>query len=189
MKKSEGDRILLRTSSFDDCRLFAEWETNPQVTQFFTIDKGRTYEEIVTEYVQRKDDADKLQLTVCLKDIEKPIGRIYISNIDHHYDSLDITRIYIADPALRGKGYGEEALRLALKLAFEDMGMERVTLDHFTSNVIARNLYEKVGFTPEGIMRNSGKKDGVYVDLYLMSILREEYFAKKEAKKENGCTK
>ncbi len=189
MKKSEGERILLRTSIFDDCRLFAEWETDPQVTRFFTIDKGRTYEEIVTEYVQRKEDKDKLQLTVCLKGAEQPIGRIYISNIDHHYDSLDITRIYIADPALRGKGYGEEALQLTLKLAFEEMDMERVTLDHFTSNVIARNLYEKVGFTPEGIMRNSGKKDGVYVDLYLMSILREEYFAKKEEKEEKDCAK
>ena len=29
-------------------------------------------------------------------------------------------------------------------------------------------------------MRHGGKKDGMYVDLHLMSMLREEYFAVNE---------
>ena len=47
------------------------------------------------------------------------------------------------------------------------------------TNKIAAKLYLKVGFSYEGIMRNAGKKDGKYVDLHLMSMLRDEYFAKK----------
>ncbi len=66
-----------------------------------------------------------------------------------------------------------------LRLAFEEMNMERVTLDHFTDNKIASKLYLKVGFSYEGVMRNGGKKDGKYVDLHLMSMLREEYFSRK----------
>lgn len=179
MKKIEAERIFLRESLFEDCEYFARWEQMPAVTEFFTIDKGRDYREVVTEFIERRKDDDKLQLTVCSKNDGKPIGRIYISNIDNHYDSLDITRIYIADKAIRGQGLGEEALRTALKLAFEEMNMERVTLDHFTENKIAANLYLKVGFQYEGVMRHGGKKDGKYVDLHLMSILRNEYFAKK----------
>ncbi len=180
MKKVETERIFIRESTFDDCRYFAEWEQTDTVTEFFTIDKGRNYEEVVTEFITRQADDDKLQLTVCYKETEQPIGRIYISNIDRHYDSLDITRIYIADKAIRGVGLGEEALRAALKLSFEDMNMERVTLDHFTGNQIASHLYLKVGFQYEGVMRHGGKKDGKYVDLHLMSMLRQEYFAKKD---------
>ena len=93
---------------------------------------------------------------------------------------MDITRIYIADPAIRGQGLGEEALRAALKLAFEEMRRERVTLDHFAENEIASKLYLKAGFHYEGVMRHGGKKDGMYVDLHLMSMLREEYFAVNE---------
>lgn len=74
---------------------------------------------------------------------------------------------------------GEEALKAALRLAFEEMNMERVTLDHFTANKIASRLYLKLGFNYEGVMRNGGKKDGKYIDLHLMSMLREEYFAGK----------
>ena len=121
-------QIYLRESTFADCEYFAVWETQPAVTQFFTIDADRDYEEVVTEFVHRQDDTDKLQLTVCLRENDKPIGRIYISNIDDHYDSLDITRIYIADPAIRGRGLGEAALRAALKLAFEELHCERVKI-------------------------------------------------------------
>ncbi len=184
MNKVEMKRIFLRESTFDDCEYFAKWEQMDSVTEFFTIDKGRNYEEVVTEFISRQEDDDKIQLTVCGKESGLPIGRIYISNIDSHYDSLDITRIYIADRAIRGTGLGEEALRGALKLAFEDMNMERVTLDHFTGNQIASHLYLKVGFQYEGVMRHGGKKDGKYVDLHLMSILRDEYFSKKDSDKE-----
>ena len=68
----------------------------------------------------------------------------------------------------------------ALKLAFEEMRRERVTLDHFAENEIASKLYLKTGFHYEGVMRHGGKKDGMYVDLHLMSMLREEYFAVNE---------
>ena len=79
MKKIEAERIFLRESTFDDCKFFAEWEQMDSVTEFFTISKGRDYEEVVTEFIKRSEDADKLQLTVCLKEEEKPIGRIYIT--------------------------------------------------------------------------------------------------------------
>ena len=45
-------RIYLRESTFDDCGCFTEWETQPAVTRFFTIDAGRNYEEVVTEFVK-----------------------------------------------------------------------------------------------------------------------------------------
>ena len=164
MKKVEMERIFLRESTFDDCEYFAKWEQMETVTEFFTIDKERDYREVVTEFIDRQKDEDKIQLTVCLKEDGRPIGRIYI-----------------ADKAIRGTGLGEEALRAALKLAFEDLNRERVTLDHFTGNQIASHLYLKVGFQYEGVMRHGGKKDGKYLDLHLMSMLRDEYFAQKES--------
>lgn len=173
----DGKNIYLRTTTEDDLNKFSEWETKKSVTEFFTISDGRDLDEISVEYFERLNDETKLQLTICLKESEEAIGRIYISGIDSHYDSMDITRIYIGRDDLRGKGLGEDALRTVLKLGFEMMGLERITLDHFTDNIRAKNLYLKVGFTPEGCMRHSGKKNGEYVDLNLMSILKNEYYA------------
>jgi len=171
-----GQNIVLRKSTLEDCSIFAEWERNPEVTEFFTINLDKTYEDTVREYLEREEDPCAVQFTICLKENDEPIGRIYISNINHHYDSLDISRIYIADTKKRGKGYGEEALRLCLAWAFDEMKCERVTLDHFTGNKTARKLYDKIGFEFEGVMRHGGKKNGEYVDLHLMSILKNEYY-------------
>lgn len=170
-------RLYLRKSRFDDCAIFAEWEKRPEVSRFFTIDDGRDYEDTVREFIEREKDRYAMQFTIC-KSGGEPVGRVYISRIDPHYDSLDITRIYIADTKERGKGYGYEALLLVLRWAFCRMEMERVTLDHFSDNVIAASLYEKTGFKREGTMRRGGKKNGKYVDLCLMSMLREEYLEK-----------
>lgn len=174
----ESKNIFLRETNFEDCKYFAEWECRPEVTEFFTMNEGRNYEDIVTEYVRYNLDPTKKQFTITLKPEDKPIGRIYLSRINRHEDSLDITRIYIADVDNRNKGYGEEALRLVLEYAFIDLHMERVTIDHFEKNKAAAYLYDKIGFKNEGLLRNAGKKDGKYVNLQLKSMLRAEYYNK-----------
>ena len=48
----EGKNVYIRESSFDDCTYFAEWEKKPEVTEFFTINESRDYEEVVREFKQ-----------------------------------------------------------------------------------------------------------------------------------------
>ena len=181
--KLEGKNVYISESSFADCEYFAKWEKMPEVTEFFTINETRDYEEVVREYIERLPDPTQVHFTISSREDGRPLGRIYISRIDDHYDSLDITRIYIADKSMRGKGLGEESLWLALDYAFEVRGCERVTLDYFTGNEIASSLYRKVGFVNEGNMRHGGKKNGEYVDLHLMSMLRAEYLSSRSGKK------
>ncbi len=173
----ESKNIIIRPSVFSDCKQFAKWETKFAVTEFFSINCDRDYEEVVVEFVERMSDKTKLQFTICDKQ-ENLLGRIYISNLSKEYDSLDITRIYIGDPNERGKGYGKEALKLMLDYCFINLHMERVSLDYFEGNKVASALYESMGFKHEGLARNACKKDGKYYDLNLMSILRSEYYGK-----------
>ncbi|MCI8609195.1 MAG: GNAT family N-acetyltransferase [Firmicutes bacterium] len=169
--------IHLRPSTLEDCSFFIEWEKDPAVTRFLSISDDRSYEEIVKEYEDRLGDHTQAQFTICLNGEKRPIGRIHISRIDSHCDSLDLTRIYIGDQTEKGKGYGREALELALAYGFGTLHAERMTLDYFTGNELAASLYRKTGFMDEGVMRHATKKNGIYADLHLMSILREEYFA------------
>ena len=67
-------------------------------------------------------------------------------------------------------------MRLLLEYCFIHLHTERVTLDHLPHNSRAASLYQKLGFQFEGVMRNSGKKDGRYIDLHLLSMLRKEYY-------------
>ncbi len=73
----ESKNLIVRETVFDDCKYFAEWETWPQVTEFFTMDEERSYEQVVTEFVRNNLDPSKLQFTITLKPQDKPIGKIF----------------------------------------------------------------------------------------------------------------
>ena len=117
----EGNKVYIRETIEADWDIFAYWEKKPEVTEFFTINEGRDLMEIADEIRSRADDPAQLDLTICMKSSDAPIGRVYISNINPHYDSLDITRIYIGETGLRGLGLGEDALKAVLAWAFDEM--------------------------------------------------------------------
>ena len=175
----ETQNFIIRETEFNDYEYFAVWEKDPKVTRFLTFDEDRTYEDVVTEALYNKFSNERMDFTIVARETGKPVGRIYISRIDRHSDSLDITKFYIGEPSLWGKGIGREIMNELLEYCFTFLHMERVTLDYYTGNKRASTLYESLGFKSEGIARNATKKDGKYYDLHLMSMLRAEFFGEK----------
>lgn len=174
--KIETDNFIIRDVRFGDYEYFAEWEVDPDMTRYFALDRDRTYEDVVTEGFAFREDRSVLDLTITEKVSGDSLGRVIISRIEPHYKSLDITKIYVGGN-MRGKGIGSEVMKGLLKYLFEELDMHRVTLDYFTGNTRARDLYRKLGFVDEGVARDACSKDGIYYDLNLMSILKDEYFA------------
>lgn len=166
--------LILRPSAAADLQTFSAWERIPAVTEFFSIRDGQTLEEVTEKF--RKDHADPgaAQLTICLKD-GTPIGRVVMADIIEGWKA-ELWRIYIADTALRGKGYGKQAMQAVMKWCFEDLKLERLYLDHYTGNPAA-GLYLSLGFQYEGVLRRNCRKNGKLYDVHLMSMLKEEYEA------------
>jgi [ribosomal protein S5]-alanine N-acetyltransferase len=171
----ESKNIILRSSSFKDCSLFSNWEAKEYVRAFLVINDTRDNEEIIREFVIRDMDSTKMQYTIVCAEDMIPIGRIYISNFDRNVTSIDITRIYIGEEQYLGKGYGREAMKLLLSYFFYDLKLERVTIDFFVDNKRAEMLYKSLGFKSEGILRHIVKKNSTFINLHLMSLLRQEY--------------
>lgn len=82
--------------------------------------------------------------------------------------------IGINDPAYLGKGYGTEAVRLALTFAFEH-GLHRVSLRVLASNARAIACYRKCGFIEEGRERETALVGGVRQDDLIMGLLDREF--------------
>lgn len=82
--------------------------------------------------------------------------------------------ITILEAEDRGRGYGGDALRAALRHGFEQMGLQRVHLTVYDHNP-ARRLYERHGFRHEGRLRRHTYKMGAYRDVLVMGLLREEW--------------
>jgi len=79
-----------------------------------------------------------------------------------------------------GRGYGTDAMSLALGYAFTELNLYRVTLDVFEYNQRAIRSYEKAGFQLEGRQRGAILREGRRWDVLYMGILCEEW------RKQNG---
>lgn len=72
-------------------------------------------------------------------------------------------------PDFRRCGIGTRLLRAAASHA-RKMGLERVELEVFASNGVARRLYERHGFLVEGTLRRARKFDEGYDDVLVMAL-------------------
>lgn len=71
------------------------------------------------------------------------------------------------DPAVRGRGIAQALVEAACAAA-RDGGARRMTLRVLGHNLPARRLYERCGFTVEGVLPEEMLIDGRYVDDILM---------------------
>jgi len=78
-------------------------------------------------------------------------------------------------PSERRKGYGTEAIQLIVDHLFLTKEIVRIQAPTETRNISSQRALEKAGFSKEGIMRKSWYARGEYRDMYLYSILREEW--------------
>ena len=69
-------------------------------------------------------------------------------------------KFIMIDPKYRGKGYGREMLKLAVKYAFEITNVQAVQLNVFPENTRAKRCYESVGFRE----RKTDKNAFIYKD-------------------------
>jgi aminoglycoside 6'-N-acetyltransferase len=76
------------------------------------------------------------------------------------------------DPALHGRGLGEEAVRRVVCHLIDERGHHRIVIDPAAANTGAIRAYEKVGFRAVGVMRcyerdvgGGGWHDGLLMEL------------------------
>src|SRR6187402_1132804 len=86
--------------------------------------------------------------------------------------SLELKRMVVQS---KGAGFGRAALRVAKKVAFDDLGAHRFWLDVKTHNERARALYDSEGFVVEGCLREAVKVQGGFESLMVMSMLQSEF--------------
>lgn len=81
-------------------------------------------------------------------------------------------------PAHEGRGYATEAVRELLAIAFDGLGLRRVTASCFSDNEASWRLMERVGMRREAHhVRDTLHRDGGWHDGFTYALLAEEWRA------------
>lgn len=78
-----------------------------------------------------------------------------------------------------GSGYATEAASAVVDLVFSMPLVHRICAEVVAENIASIRVLEKSGMKREGRLRGKFFKDGIYRDLYVYSILRNEWQVKK----------
>jgi RimJ/RimL family protein N-acetyltransferase len=73
-----------------------------------------------------------------------------------------------------GQGYAREASAAVIRFGFERLGLNRICAHHMARNPAAGRVLLHLGMQREGLLRERVKKWGVYEDVVLYAILRED---------------
>lgn len=102
---------------------------------------------------------------------ETIVGYVSLTRDDRHQVaelSYAIGRHY------QRRGYATEAAKLALRIAFRDLGLPRVFARCTSGNPASRRVLEKIGMKLEGTLRDHWLYEGRRYDQLLFGILRPE---------------
>lgn len=175
-----GEKVKLRAYKSEDALLAWKYMNDFEVKKYLTpgIPFPMSYqEELNWVNSNGKESNGKYNFAIEKLDDCKYIGGCGINNMDWK-NRIATIGIFIGDKNFWNQGYGSDALRVLLRLAFEEMNLNKVKLNVYDFNKRAIRCYEKCGFKKDGILRQEVFREGKYHDEVIMSILREEYLAK-----------
>ncbi|MBC6973125.1 GNAT family N-acetyltransferase [Bacillus sp. Xin] len=169
--------IVLRELTLDDIEDRYQWSLDKEVTKHlvvpdqyppFTRDETRRW----IEMCMNRENGYEQRAIVTGDGVH--IGWVDLKNFDTTNKNAELG-IAIGRKEYWGRGYGFAALHRMLQIGFYEFGLEKVWLRVDADNVKAMRSYEKAGFVCEGIMRNDRLREGVFINRYRFSMLKEEY--------------
>lgn len=167
----QTERVVLRPLASSDLRRCVKWFSDPQIIRFLGRSKPVTLAEEERWFRDYERRADEQIFAIEVE--RRHIGNLGLHRIDRVHRKAEIG-IVIGEPSAWSKGYGTEAMRVALRYAFDALSLNKISLEVLEYNARAIRTYEKVGFQREGVHREDVYKDGRFVDIVRMSILARE---------------
>jgi ribosomal-protein-alanine N-acetyltransferase len=163
----EGKLVNLKVMEKEDLALYVEWLNNPDFYGEYDSLEQRRRTEVVKSYEDSPPEEKRFF-------IEKKDGtKIGVINHYKAEDTLDVGFTIV--PSERGKGYATEAMKIMADYLFLSKEIVRLQARTDTRNLASQRVLESAGFMKEGLLRRAVFIRGDWRDLFMYSILREEW--------------
>ena len=172
------DRLTLRELREDDVPAAFRLFSDPEAMRFIGKPPHASLEE-TRAFVHRNQmlfpAREGVGWAMCLRSADDFIG--YAGHWRLMKQHLRSEIGYQMLPAHWGKGLMTEALRAILRFGFERMALNSVEAQIDPANTRSRRTLERLGFTQDGLLRESYYFAGEYTDTAVFTLLRREYGA------------
>ncbi|MBD5157675.1 MAG: GNAT family N-acetyltransferase [Butyrivibrio sp.] len=175
--KLETQRLILRRFVTDDApKMYENWASDPDVTEFMTWPPHESAEltrALLEDWIKQYSDASYYNWVIELKEIGEPIGSISAVKLDENISAAEIG--YCMSKKYWGREIMPEALKAVIAFLFDEVGLNRIAATHDVNNPKSGRVMEKAGMKTEGILRAGGRNNQGICDSVVHAILKSDY--------------
>ena len=175
--------VYFRAFEPDDAILIHQWKNSDEINAMTVGLNKKTTMEDDQRWVNSVKDHHPYYAywAICSRETDKLIGYASLVNIHYINSSAETGAIMIADPDYNDGIAWIESVLFMLEYAFERLGLNRVYGESLMGHKMSNRMGPLVFMQTEGILRQAVFKNGKFYDLHYSGILKDEYFAHKEA--------
>lgn len=171
-----GTNVRLTAIRDADLGVIEDWFNDVQFLRYYDMVPAlpKQQREVQRWLDNFLDSTEKYVFAVRIMESAEIIG---IAGFDEIIWSNGVATLFIGlgDGRYTARGLGKEALQLLLDFGFNELNFYRIQLNVIAYNEVAIHLYEGLGFIKEGTYRKFILRDGKRYDMYLYSLLKEEW--------------
>jgi ribosomal-protein-alanine N-acetyltransferase len=135
-------------------------------SSYFTLGGQR---EQVSAAQRQAETGERFEFGIFERHGGKLVGRISLGGISR--GALQNAYLgYGIDVNHSGRGYATQAVQLAVRIAFDDLGLHRVQAAVVPENLASARVLEKAGFREEGLARRYLFLDGQWKDHRMFAL-------------------
>jgi RimJ/RimL family protein N-acetyltransferase len=174
----KGERVDLLPLNPDHVELYCKWENKPNVRKYLRRETPLIIEDS-KKYIDTGENKIKsrIMFEILHKKGNEPIGFCELTEISWINRNAYIG-LLIGETDYWGYGIGSEVISLMLNYGFNELNLSKIRIDVFEPNKSSIKCIERNGFKLEGCLRKEAYIDGMYYDLLVYGILKEEWIQK-----------
>ena len=169
-----GEKIYLRGLERSDLAGdYFNWLNDREVTKF--LDSGifpNTMERMEEFYRSTASSNDNVIFAIVDKATDKHIGNIKIGPIKW-LSRVSPLGIMIGNKDFWGRGYGTEAIKLAVEYAFKQLNLHKITAGIVATHQASIKSFQKADFEIEGKAKSQFFLNGEYYDSLYLGIVNK----------------
>lgn len=174
MKTLETERLILRSFKPEDVDDLYAYASDPAIGPAAGWKPHGSPEE--SQRILRMFLDEDEVWAIEHKETHRVIGSIGLHTDGRRHNKACRALGYVLAQRYWGEGLMPEAAAAALRFAFEELGLELVTIYHYPFNNRSRRVIEKLGFRHEGTLRQATTLfDGTVQDDVCYSMTRSEW--------------
>jgi RimJ/RimL family protein N-acetyltransferase len=133
----------------------------------------------ITRQLSSEDPPPQLVFAVTTKTDSQLVGTIALREISYEHGQAELG-FWIAIDSW-GCGFAAEAAGAVVRYAFAELGLNRICAHHMVRNPASGRVLKRIGMKREGVLRQRVRKWGVFEDVVVQAIIRDDWRVRNES--------